>query len=86
MGTRDHTGIASGSSHAQSRFQYLLAGIENGDGEYVTARIRAIRAASGHKEWSILDPKRIASVMKPQMIQETAGFFISPQPVRSMES
>ena len=57
------------------RFQYLLEGTENGDGEYVTARIYANQAASGHKEWSILDPKRIASVVKPQMIKEMAGFF-----------
>ena len=57
------------------RFQYLLEGVENEGGVITTARIYAIRAASGHKEWSILDPKRIASVVKPQMLKEMAGFF-----------
>ena len=45
----------------------MIEGVEHGDGEARTARIFAIRAASGHKESSILDLQRIAAVVKPKV-------------------
>ena len=43
------------------RYQYLLESREDEDGSMSFLRVSAIRAASGHSEWSIMDPLRTAT-------------------------
>ena len=53
----------------------LMESVETGTGAVDMKRVYAIRAASGHKEWSILDPQRIAATIQTNMLSEMVGYF-----------
>ena len=57
------------------RYQILMEGVEMSTGAVDMKRIYAIRAASGHQEWSLLDPQRIAATIQKNMLSEMAGYF-----------
>ena len=57
------------------RYQFLMEGVEKSTGAVDVKRVYAIRAVSGHREWSILNPIRIAVAIQKSMQSEMAGCF-----------